>query len=343
MTHPCRPGVPGTPTSGSAIRPRPTLGTRLSSTLIALCLLTLLATACGDSDNDKSIVGETSDESSSTTVAPRSDVPLKIGAIPDQDPEKLQRLYGTVADYLEEELGIPVEYVPVTDYTAAVTLFKVGDLDLVWFGGLTGVQARLQVDGAQAIVQRDIDAAFHSLFIANPASGIKAVMNADGLDQLKGRRFTFGSESSTSGRLMPEFFLGEAGVETTDFQGPPGFSGSHDKTIDLVAAGTYEAGVVNEQVWKDRVAKGTVDLSKVDTIYRTPAYHDYHWVVHPQVKKRYGPDVVKRIQEAFETLDPADPTAKVVLELFGANKFIKTDNSQYGQIEKVGRSAGLIL
>ncbi|HUR23589.1 MAG TPA: putative selenate ABC transporter substrate-binding protein [Acidimicrobiales bacterium] len=337
--------MPGTHTGGSAIRPRPAVRPRLTSTLLALCLLALLASACGDSDNDgdKSTAGPTSDGSSSTTVAPKSNVPLKIGAIPDQDPEKLQRLYGTVADYLAEKLGVPVEYVPVTDYTAAVTLFKVGDLDLVWFGGLTGVQARLQVEGAQAIVQRDIDAAFHSLFIANRSSGIKAVMNAAGLDQLKGRRFTFGSESSTSGRLMPEFFLGEADVKTTDFEGPPGFSGSHDKTIDLVAAGTYEAGVVNEQVWKDRVANGTVDLSKVDTIYRTPAYHDYHWVVHPQVKKRYGPHVVERIQEAFETLDPADPAAKVVLELFGAKKFIKTDNSQYGQIEKVGRSAGLIL
>ncbi|HUP69251.1 MAG TPA: putative selenate ABC transporter substrate-binding protein [Acidimicrobiales bacterium] len=326
--------MPGTLRSGSVIQPCPTCWRRLTSALLALVLLALLATACGrDSDNDFS----------TSSVGADSKDPLKIGAIPDQDPEKLQRLYGTVADYLEEELGIPVEYLPVTDYTAAVTLFKVGDLDLVWFGGLTGVQARLQVKGAEAIVQRDIDAAFHSLFIANPVSGIKAVMNADGLDQLKGRRFTFGSESSTSGRLMPEFYLGEAGVRTTDFEGPPGFSGSHDKTIDLVAAGTYEAGVVNEQVWKDRVAKGTVDLSKVDTIYRTPAYHDYHWVVHPQVKKRYGPDVVGRIQKAFETLDPADPTAKVVLELFGAKKFIETDNSQYEQIEKVGRSAGLIL
>lgn len=334
MNAPSRPGVPGTLRSGSVIQPGPTVRRRLTSALLALGLLALLATACGgDSDND----------SSTSSMGADSKVPLKIGAIPDQDPEKLQRLYGTVADYLEEEIGIPVEYLPVTDYTAAVTLFKVGDLDLVWFGGLTGVQARLQVKGAEAIVQRDIDAAFHSLFIANPASGIKAMTNAKGLEQLKGRRFTFGSESSTSGRLMPEFYLGEAGVKTTDFEGPPGFSGSHDRTIDLVAAGTYEAGVVNEQVWKDRVAKGTVDLSKVDTIYRTPAFHDYHWVVHPQVKKRHGPDVVERIQEAFETLDPADPTAKVVLELFGARKFIETDNSQYEQIEKVGRSTGLIL
>ncbi len=331
MNGPLRPGVPGTPKSGSVIQPGPTARRRLSSTLLALCLL-CLAAACGDGDNG----------SSTGSVDSKSRVPLKIGAIPDQDPEKLQRLHGAVAGYLEKELDVPVEYVPVTDYTAAVTLFKVGDLDLVWFGGLTGVQARLQVEGAKAIVQRDIDAAFHSLFIAHPPSGIKAVMNAEGLDQLKGRRFTFGGESSTSGRLMPEFFLRKAGVRTGDFRGPPGFSGSHDKTIDLVAAGTYEAGVVNEQVWKDRVAKATVDLSKVDTIYRTPAYHDYHWVVHPRVDRIYGPDMVERIRKAFVSLDSSDPTARRVLELFGAKKFVRTDSSQYAQIEEVGRSTGLI-
>lgn len=341
MTARSRLGVPETLTHRSATRPRPTHRRRLTTSFVALCLLALLAAACGDSD--PSTTSDTTKDSATTSVAPRSTVPLKIGAIPDQDPEKLQRLYGSVAEYLKKELGVPVEYVPVTDYTAAVTLFKVGDLDLVWFGGLTGVQARLQVKGARAIVQRDIDAAFHSLFIVNPASGLRAVMNLKGLAQLKGRRFTFGSESSTSGRLMPEFFLGQAGVRTTDFAGPPGFSGSHDKTIDLVAAGTFEAGVVNEQVWKDRVAKGTVDPSKVTVYYRTPAYHDYHWVVRPDLEARYGKDIVERIQKAFEGLDPADPIGKTVLELFGAKRFIETDNSQYKQIEEVGRSAGLIL
>jgi len=150
-------------------------------------------------------------------AAGSSNEPLIISAIPDQDPEKLQRLYGTVATYLSKELGIPVEYKPETDYTASVTAFKVGDLHLVWYGGLTGVQARIQVPGAQAIVQRDIDEKFHSVFIANTASGI------NNLADLKGHTFTYGSESSTSGRLMPQYFLSEAGITAADFKGEPGF------------------------------------------------------------------------------------------------------------------------
>jgi len=268
--------------------------------------------------------------------------PLVTGAIPDQDPEKLQRLYSSLADYLEQELGVPVEYKPVTDYAAAVTAFKVGDLDMVWFGGLTGVQARLQVPGAQAILQRDIDEQFHSVFIANKNSEITELTAITDLEQLKGRSFTFGSESSTSGRLMPQYFLQQAGVNLTDFQGQVGFSGSHDKTIKLVEAGTYEAGVLNEQVWQSRVEAGAVDLTKVQVIWRSPAYYDYHWVINPQVQARYGDDFVAKVQQAFLNLDPNVPEHQEILDLFGAAKFIPTTNENYANIEAVGREIGKI-
>jgi len=268
--------------------------------------------------------------------------PFTIGAIPDQDPEKLQRLYGKVAAYLESELGVPVVYKPVTDYAAAVTAFKVGDLDMVWFGGLTGVQARLQVPGAEAIIQRDIDAQFHSVFIANTASGLTPIDDLSGLVQLKGHTFTFGSESSTSGRLMPQYFLSQAGVRLEDFKGEVGFSGSHDKTIKLVEAGSYEAGVLNEQVWLSRVEAGEVDLDKVQLIWRTPPYYDYHWVIRPDVKDRYGEGFVERVRAAFLKLDPNVSEHKEILDLFGAEKFIPTQNANYAEIEAVGRQIGKI-
>lgn len=268
--------------------------------------------------------------------------PLVTGAIPDQDPEKLQRQYTKLAAYLEKELGVPVEYKPVTDYTAAVTAFKVGDLDLVWFGGLTGVQARLQVPGAEAIAQREVDEKFHSIFIANKNSGLTPVKNTADLQQLKGHTFTFGSESSTSGRLMPQYFLQQAGLKLNDFKGEVGFSGDHDKTIKLVEAGSYDAGVVNEKVWQERVKSKEVDLNKVEEIWRTPAYYDYHWVINPQVKERYGNDFVQKVQNAFLKLDPKVPEQKEILDLFQANNFIATKNSNYTQIEKVGREIGKI-
>lgn len=305
----------------------------LKNALVSGLLLFLLSplVACSPASDSASSTGD------ETTVEP-----LIAGAIPDQDPEKLQRLYDKLANYLETELGVPVEYKPVTDYAAAVTAFRVGDLDLVWFGGLTGVQARSQVEGAEAIAQRDIDAEFTSVFIANKNSGLQPIQDIQELSQLKGSTFTFGSESSTSGRLMPQYFLEQAGVTPEDFQGEVGFSGSHDTTIQLVEAGSYQAGALNSQVWKSRVEAGDVDLNKVDVIWETPTYYDYHWVIHPDVKSRYGEDFSQKVQAALLKLDPNNPEHQEILDLFGADQFIPTENSNYAQIEEVGRQIGKI-
>ena len=299
--------------------------------LCGVLLLLLALVACSPSPSgDSSPAGATKNQ------------PFTTGAIPDQDPEKLQRLYSKLATYLQKELGVPVTYKPVTDYTAAVTAFKVGDLDLVWFGGLTGVQAQLQVKGAEAIAQRNIDAQFHSIFVANKNTGLKPIQDVSGLKELKGHTFTFGSESSTSGRLMPQYFLKQGGVSLNHIIGQVGFSSSHDATIKLVEAGTYDAGVLNEQVWKSRVKSGQVNLNKVEFLWRTPSYYDYHWVINPSVKQRYGDDFVKKVQTALLKLNPNVPEQKEILDLFGAQKFIATQNSNYRQIEIIGREIGKI-
>lgn len=287
-------------------------------------ILAVILAACAPSQNDQNTE------------------PFVIGAIPDQDPEKLQRRFGLLADYLAEELDVPVEYIPVTDYAASVTAFRVGDLDMVWFGGLTGVQARLQVDDAQAIVQREGDDQFHSIFIANTESNISPIEDIDGLSQLEGYSFTFGSESSTSGRLMPQYYLSQAGVELSEFKGEVGFSGSHDTTIELVEAGSYEAGVVNEQVWLSHVESSEVDLDKVQVIWRTPAFYDYHWVIRPDVVERYGEDFIERVTQAFTQLDNNNPEHQEILDLFSAEKFIVTENGNYIEIETIGREIGKI-
>ncbi|MEY3734976.1 MAG: hypothetical protein RLZZ624_34 [Cyanobacteriota bacterium] len=268
---------------------------------------------------------------------------LRIGAIPDQRPEKLNRLYGLVAQDLSQQLGVDVQYVPVTDYTAAISAFRTGNLDLVWFGGLTGVQARLQKPGARVLAQRDIDAAFHSVFIANTASGLRQVRNVNGLVELKGRRFTFGSESSTSGRLMPQYYLGKAGVKLSDFAGgAPGFSGSHDATIALVQSGAYDAGAVNEQVWKSSLREGKVKRDRVLVIWRTPGYPDYHWIAQPGLDRRFGKGFTNRLQVAILNWKPTTPQRKQILSLFGAQQFTTADPADYGQIEQVGRQIGRI-
>lgn len=263
---------------------------------------------------------------------------LTIGAIPDQDPEVLQRLYGTVASSMGRATGLTVSYRPVTDYGAAVSLFRTGDLDLVWFGGLTGVQARLQTPGARVIAQRDIDAKFHSVFVVNKSTGLAA---SDDLAPLARLRFTYGSRTSTSGFLMPAYFLSQQGVGPRGFPGGPGFSGSHDATLQLVASGSYQAGALNEQVWTSRVKAGKVDPA-VQLYSRTPAFHDYSWTLGPGAVDRLGAQLPDRLEKHFLGLSVDDADDKRVLDLFGAARFIRAQSSDYAQIEQIGRQLGLI-
>lgn len=268
--------------------------------------------------------------------------PLLISAIPDQDPAKLNQIYPAVATLLATAVGIPVIYKAVTDYPAVVRGFQIGDIGLAWMGGLTGVQARVRLPGAQAIVQRNIDAAFHSLFIANQASGLTPFATEVGLKSLAGHSFTFGSQTSTSGRLMPEFYMKDSGLDLTKLKGAPGFSGSHDATIEEVASGSFEVGAVNEQVWTSTQKTGKVDLSKVVVLWRTPGFTDYHWLARPDLDRNFGAGTTKKITDAFLALTPSKPEDAKILDLFGCTSFVPTKNSNYDQLEKVAKDLGLL-
>ncbi|MCY7395530.1 MAG: putative selenate ABC transporter substrate-binding protein [Nocardioides sp.] len=294
--------------------------------------------ACGTDDSagtDSSTGGGTGGS------APTSD-PLPISAIPDQDPELLNRLYGDVAARFADATGLEVTYTPVTEYPAVVRGFEVGDLYLAWMGGLTGVQAAQRVDGAVAFAQRDIDAEFTSLFIATKESGLAPFDDVAGLTELAGSSLTFGSETSTSGRLMPQYFMDQAGLSLDALQGEPGFSGSHDATIEAVASGSFEVGAVNEQVWNATVEAGVVDVSQVVVLFRTPPYFDYHWLARPDIDEVYGDGTLDSIKDLLFGLDPALPEDAAILELFGAASFIPTENANYDKIRDVAEELDLL-
>ena len=284
-------------------------------------LVALLLTACG----------------SGSDAGSRPPPTLVIGGIPDQDVALLQERFGGLADYLSQKLGFPVRYQPSTDYAALVTAFSHGDVQLGWFGGLTGVQARLETPGAHAVAQRPIDTAFRSVFVAG--RGVRAT----GLTDLAGTRFTFGSESSTSGHLMPRYFLDKAGVDPdTDFDCRPGYSGSHDKTWKLVEAGSFQSGALSATAWDKAVKDHQVDTTKVREVFRTPPYVDYHWVAHPDLDTVYGAGTKDRVVQVLLGMDEDGPQARHILDLFDDSAFIATDDSRYGAIEQVARDLGLI-
>lgn len=260
---------------------------------------------------------------------------LRVSAIPDEAPTELLRKFKPLGAYLEKELNMPVKFVPVSDYAAVVEALASDRLDLAWLGGFTFVQTRLKTEGsghpAIPLVQREQDAKFTSRFIsADPA--VKS------LQDLKGKTFAFGSVSSTSGSLMPRYFMLQDGIKPETFFSRVAYSGAHDATVAWVQAGKVDAGVLNASVWDKLVAAGKVDTAKVKVFATTPTYFDYNWTVRGDL----DPQLAEKIKRAFLKLDPAKPEHKEILDLQAATRFIETKPENYQGIEEAARAAGLL-
>ncbi|MEG0247780.1 MAG: putative selenate ABC transporter substrate-binding protein [Pseudomonas sp.] len=257
---------------------------------------------------------------------------LRVSAIPDEAPTELQRKFKPLGKYLSKQLGMEVKFVPVADYPAVVESLASDRLDLAWLGGFTFVQVHLKDPTATPLVQREQDAQFTSKFItANP--------NVKSLADLKGKSFAFGSISSTSGSLMPRYFmLKEDNIKPEDYFSRVAYSGAHDATAAWVQAGKVDAGVLNASVWQKLVDAGKVDTSKVRVFATTPTYYDYNWTVRGNM----APALKAKIKQAFLDLDPANPEHKAILDLQAASRFIETKPENYKGTEQAAREAGLL-
>jgi len=257
---------------------------------------------------------------------------LRVSAIPDEAPTELQRKFKPLGNYLEQKLGMKVEFTPVTDYAASVEGLINNKLDMVWFGGFTFVQANVRSGGKVVpLVQREEDEKFKSVFITIDKSITK-------LSDLKGKNFSFGSESSTSGHLMPRSFLLDAKINPDTDMKRVAYSGAHDATVAAVAGGKVDAGALNISVWEKLVAAGKVDPQQIRVFYTTPGYYDYNW----SVRSDMNPVVRKKLTDAFLALDAKNPQDKEILDLQRATRFIPTKAENYTTIEAAARNAGLL-
>ncbi len=258
---------------------------------------------------------------------------LRISAIPDEAPTELQRKFKPLGDYLAKETGMKVQFTPVTDYAAVVEALATKKIDMAWLGGFTYVQTKIRTNGtANPIIQRVEDEKFTSVFIVPADSSLKT------LSELKGKTIAFGSPSSTSGHLMPRYFLMQAGVNPDkDFKNIA-FSGAHDATVAFVASGKADIGALNASVWTKLNETKNPNALKSKVLSTTPPYFDYNWTVRGDL----DPVTVKKITDAFLRLDASNPNHKELMDLQRASKYVTSKTSNYDDIEKAARSAGLI-
>ena len=269
----------------------------------------------------------------STTISLSAQTVLRVTTIPEEAATEQTRKFGPLTKYLERTVGMKVDFVPVNDYPAAVEALVNKQVELVWFGGFTYVQAQIRSGGKIIpIAQREEDTNFRSVFITQTKSGIKR------LTDLKGKQVSFGSQSSTSGHLMPRSFLLEAGIDPDKDFKRVAYSGAHDATIAAVVNGRVDAAALDITVWRKFVSENKVDTTKVDVFYTTPPYFNYNWSVHADMPA----PVREKITAALLNLNMNNPEGKEILTLNRATKYIPTKPENYKGLENAGRSAGLI-
>lgn len=256
---------------------------------------------------------------------------LRVGVLPDQGADALAERYAPLIDYLSQDLEIPVEYVASESYTALVDRFVAGEIDLAYFGGLTFLQANREA-GAVPLVMRDVDAKFTSYFL------VPADSTATDLNEFRGRTFSFGSRLSTSGHLMPRFFLVERDIEPESFFGEVRYSGAHDQTAYDVRDGVADVGAANTYVIRAMFADGRLNRNDVRVLWQTPPYPDYVWALHPNVDSTLR----RRLRDAFLSLSPVEEGHERILERLSAGAFLPAGVKDFAPLGAIAEQMQLL-
>jgi phosphonate transport system substrate-binding protein len=258
---------------------------------------------------------------------------FRVTTIPEEAATEQMRKFTPLASYLEKQLGVKVEFTPVSDYPAAVEALVNKKVDLAWLGGFTYVQANIRAGGKIVpLAQREEDTKFQSVFISKTDSGIKS------LADMKGKQISFGSQSSTSGHLMPRSFLLAANINPEKDFARIAYSGAHDATIASVVSGKVDAAALDITVWRKFVNENKVDTKAVDVFFTTPGYFNYNWSVHADMPQA----MQDKIKAALLALSPSVPEQAEILKLNRATRYLETKPENYKGLETAAKSAGLL-
>jgi phosphonate transport system substrate-binding protein len=258
------------------------------------------------------------------------DEPLRVGLIPNENPEEVEAQYQPLEDYLKKKLGRPVELSVPTTYNGVVEAMVSGELNLAYFGGLTYVQARQRAD-------------VHPLFTeVNPRTGttkyrsviiVPADSDVRNVEDLRGEDFAFGSVSSTSGSLYPSIMLNQAGLDYRTDLGEVVYTGGHDTTAQAVANGRVAAGGLEDRILYDLQEEGVIDESKVRVVEESAPIEGYPWVVRDALPDKNE----QALTDAY--LNIKDPE---LLDLLRAEDYERVQAGDYDYVEKQARKLGLI-
>lgn len=270
--------------------------------------------------------------SSAATDEPLADGVLQLGVLPDDEPDALEARYRPLADHLQYELGVDVTLVVPSSYADLTDEFARRSVDIAVFGAVSFLLAQDE-SGAEPLAMRDIDARFFTAFIA------RADEEGVAVSDFGGRRLAFGSDLSTSGHLMPRFFLGEvfAMEPEVDFSDVI-YTGTHDATVAAVLDGSADLGAVNKQVFDDMLRTGRLSADDLRVVWITPPYVDYVWAVQPALEEAVRTDILNTLLQ----LTASTPVGQEILTPLGGRGFIPATPEDFAQLRKIANEVGIL-
>lgn len=232
-----------------------------SLTLIAAMIISSLG--CSDSGP----ASQAEPGQSETTSAPTDELgTIRFGLIPSEGGTDIVERFKPVIEQLEMELGRPVEAFSATEYLGIITAMKNKQVDVVYFGPKSYVEAN-RIAGAIAVAKElNLDglAGYFGIIVTNQSTGIRSLADA------RGRSFGFTTPNSTSGYLVP--FIGimeETGMPAEEYFGDVKYTGTHGNAVRAVLAGDLDVAATNTLDFRAMQQSG-LDASALVEIWRSP-------------------------------------------------------------------------
>ena len=220
---------------------------------------------------------------------------LVFAYTPVEDPAVYAKVWDGFIDHLAKVTGKKVQFFPVQNNAAQIEAMRAGRLHVAGFN--TGSNP-LAVNCAGFVpftlmASKDNRFGYEMEIITYPGSGIEKI------EDIRGKRMAFTSETSNSGfkapsALLREQFKMEAGKDFT-----PVFSGKHDNSILGVANKDYPAAAIANSVKLRMEARAVVKPEQTKVIYKSQTFPTTGYGYAYNLK----PELVEKIKQAFFTFN----------------------------------------
>ena len=237
--------------------------------------------------------------------------------------------------------GIDLDWVLYSSWDALVEAFVNKEVDLAWNGPLAYVKIKRRLDEpCRVVAMRDVDVNLITHFITLPDSDITTV------EDLRAKRFAFGSRGSVEAGLLAHYYLKEVGINPRhDFalctfyedRQPSSLSDERD-VIERILKGEYDAGAVCQTTLEVMEEEGTLPRGSIRIFWSSPGYSHCCFTVHKDMDMALS----REITQAFVSMDYSDPVGKTVMDSEGCKAFVPGITEGWETLERVAEQEGLI-